>query len=72
MMLVPMSRFEFEQIDLGITSPLANQPVALKSERASDQRQSAAVTRRSTWVFHSYLSSTDLIDFIPIDNYQSG
>ena len=33
----PVSRFEFERIDLAITSLLANQPVASESERASDQ-----------------------------------
>ena len=41
---VPLSRFEFERIDLAITSLLANQPAASKSERARDQRQSSAVT----------------------------
>ena len=42
-----VSRFGFEQIDLAITSQLANQPVASESEseRAGDQCQSAVVTR---------------------------
>ena len=30
----PVSRFEFEQTNLAITSPLANQPVTSESERA--------------------------------------
>ena len=41
---MPTSRFEFKRIDLAITSLLSNQPVALESERARDQCQSAAVT----------------------------
>ena len=41
---VPLSRFEFDRIDLAITSLWANQPVASESERARDQCQRAAVT----------------------------
>ena len=41
-----VSRFEFERIELAITLQLANQPVALESETARDQCQSAAVTPR--------------------------
>ena len=36
---IPVSRFEFERIDLAIASLLANQPVASDSERARDQCQ---------------------------------
>ena len=57
---MPASRFEFERIDLAITSLLSNQPVALESERARDQCQSAAVTRRSNLVFRSCLPSPDI------------
>ena len=41
-----MSRFEFERINLAMTSPLANhnQPGASESEPARDQCQTAAVT----------------------------
>ena len=42
-----MSRFEFERIDLAMTSLLDNQPVALESEPANDQCQNASVT---TWI----------------------
>ena len=43
-LVFPVSRFEFERIDLAMTSLLANQPVASESERAWDQCQSEAVT----------------------------
>ena len=42
--LFQVSRIEFEQIDLAITSLLANHPVASESEHARDQCQSSAVT----------------------------
>ena len=63
-----MSRFEFEQIDLAVTSPLANQPVASESERSRDQCQSVAVTGRGGQADFSFLSrvSRHLIDFIAI------
>ena len=56
----PVSRFEFEQIDLAITSVLANQPVASESERARDQYQSAAVTPPVNLSFCSCLASPDI------------
>ena len=34
---MPVSRFEFERIDLAMASLLANQPVVSESERARDQ-----------------------------------
>ena len=63
-----VSWFEFEQIVLAITSLLANQSIALESERARDQCQSAAVTPPVNPSF-PILSrvSRHLIDFIVID-----
>ena len=49
-----------QQIELAITSLLANQPVASESERGHDQCQSAAVT-------HGCRVSRHLIHFIAID-----
>ena len=65
--LVPLSRFEFTWIDLGLTSLLANQPVASESERARDQWQCAAVTPQVNLSF-SFVSrvSKHLIEFIAI------
>ena len=40
---VSVSRFEFERIDLAITSLMANQPVASEQEHTRDQCKSAAV-----------------------------
>ena len=63
-----MSRFEFERIDLSITSLLANQQFASKSERARDQCQSAGVTppvnMSCSFLFRV---SIHLIDFIDVD-----
>ena len=68
-MVVPVSRFEFEQIGLAITPLLANQPAASESQRARDQCQIAAVTLPVNLSF-SFLSRvfSNLIDVIPIDS----
>ena len=68
-MVVPVSRFEFEQIGLAITSLLANQPAASESQRARDQCQIAAVTHpvNLSFSFPSRVFS-NLIDVIPIDS----
>ena len=42
---IQVSRFKFDQIDLAMTSLLANEPSATESECARDQSQNAAVTR---------------------------
>ena len=65
----PVSRFEFERIDRAITSLLANQPVALESECARDQCQSAVVTLPVNLSF-SFLSWVlrNRIDFIAVDS----
>ena len=52
-----MSHYEFGLIDLVITSLMANYWVASGSGWACDQYQSAAVTRRSIWIYHSCLVS---------------
>ena len=59
--IVPVSRFEFERIDLAITSLLGNQLVASESEHTRDQCQmcSHACPRRSNLVFRSCLASPD-------------
>ena len=59
--------FEFERIDLAITSLLINQPVASESERTRDQCQTTAVTHSAHLSF-SFLSRvfTHLIDFITV------
>ena len=65
----PVSRFEFERIDLAITPLLANQPVASEPERVREQCQIAAVIPPVNLCF-SFLSrfSRHLIDFIAIDS----
>ena len=65
----PVSRFEFERIDLAIASLPANQPVASESERAPDPCQSAAMTLPVNLRF-SFLPrvSRHLIDFIVTDS----
>ena len=67
-----MSRFEFTWIDLALTSPLANQPVASDSERALDQWQCAAVTPQVNVSF-SFVShvSKHLAEFTAIESYYS-
>ena len=57
---VLVSRFEFERIDLAITSPLANWPVASESKSARDQCHSAAVTPPVNLGFRSGLASADI------------
>ena len=61
-----VSRFEFERIDLAITSLLANQPVASESERARDQCQSAPVTPpvNPSFLFLSHVSGHFFFFFI--------
>ena len=55
-----MSRFEFERIDLAVTSLLANQLVALVSEHARHQWQRADVPGRSMSVFR-YVQTFNLL-----------
>ena len=43
-LIIPVSRFEFERIDLAIASLLANQVVTSESEHAGDQCQNTSVT----------------------------
>ena len=64
-----VSRFEFTWIDLALTSPLADQPVASESERSRDQWQCAAVTLHVNLSF-SFVSrvSKHLIEFITIES----
>ena len=42
--IVPVSQFEFDRIDLAIISLLVNQPVVSEPERARDLFQSATIT----------------------------
>ena len=69
---MPVSRIEFaadRALITSVSSLLANQLVASKSQRARDHGQSTVVTPRGNLSF-SFLShfSRHLIDFIPIDS----
>ena len=61
-----VSQFEFDLIDLAITSLLANQPVAYESECARDRCQSAAVTPSYNLIFIVPVTKP-LVDFIAVD-----
>ena len=62
-----MSRFEFERIDLAVTSLMANRPVASEPEHACDQCQRVAVTPPVNLEFFIPISRLQ-IDFIAIDS----